>query len=137
MKNNGDFSKYEKELASVCKSTVMATDEYQKSLDPKKNRSASVSEYYTFSEKLSACVLLANKAADGISALIVDADKVNDFDAMEALNKLLEEYIHYRMYVESFLKTTETAKSSEDFLRVLNREADVMARRIIAISRKN
>ena len=137
MKNGGNlFSKYKKELLSACDSTVKITDEYQKSLDAKKDRNTYVSEYYAFSEKLSLCVSRANSTAEKISLLILEADKINDFKAKDALNKLLEQYIYYRMYSEEFLKTTEEAKSSEDFLRVLNHEADVLARKIIAVSRE-
>ena len=135
-KNGGIFRKYEKELSEVCKRTVKITDEYQRSLDSKKDRSTTVSEYYAFSDKLSACVLLANQTAEKISELILEADKINDFSAKDSLNKLLERYIRYRMLVESFLKTTESAKATEDLLRVVNHESDVMARRIIAISRE-
>ena len=135
-KNGGMLSEYKKELLSTCESTVKLTDEYQTSLDSKKDRNTCVSEYYAFSEKLSACVFLANETADKISAMIIEADKTNDFKKKDALNKLLEQYIYYRMYVESFLKTTESAKSSEALLRVLNREADALARKIIAVSRE-
>ena len=135
-KNGGIFRKYEKELSEVCKRTVKITDEYQRSLDSKKDRSTTVSEYYAFSDKLSACVLLANQTAERISELILEEDKINDFSAKDSLNKLLERYIRYRMHVESFLKTTESAKATEDLLRVVNHESDVMARRIIAISRE-
>lgn len=137
MKNKGGiFRGYEKELSAVCKSTVKITDEYQKSLDSKKDRNTCVSEYYAFSEKLSACVLLANQTADKISELILEADKINDFKAKDALNQLLEQYIYYRTYVESFLKETEKAKGSDDLLRVLNHESDVLARKIIAITQE-
>ena len=137
MKKNGNlFSKYKKELLAACEKTVRITDEYQKSLDTKKDRNSSVSEYYAFSEKLSLCVSLANSTAEKISEQILEADNLNDFKAKDDLNKLLEQYIYYRMYVEAFLKTAEEAKSSADLLRVLNHEADILARKIIAVSRE-
>ena len=134
-RDGGIYREYEKELLRVCKSTVKITDKYQKALDAKKDRSTSVSEYYAFSKKLSECVELANQTAKKLSELILEADKRNDFEAKEVLNKLLGAYIYYRTYVETFLKTAECAKSTNDFIRVLNYESDVLARKIIAISR--
>ena len=126
-------TEYKRDLLHTFELTVEITDKYQKSLDSKKDRSTSVSEYYEFSVKLSECVLLANSTAKSISEQIEKADAVDDFTAMEHLNALLEKYIQYRANVESFLAATEVAKSTDDFLRVLNHETDVLARKTIVI----
>ncbi len=130
-KDSGIPCGYEKELLRACKITVKITDEYQKSLDTKKDRKTCVSEYYAFAEKLHECVSLANQTAKKVSELIEEADKINDFTAKDTFNKLLQQYIYYRTNVESFLKITEAAKSTDDFLRVLNYETDVLARKTI------
>ena len=85
-------TEYKRDLLHTFELTVEITDKYQKSLDSKKDRSTSVSEYYEFSVKLSECVLLANSTAKSISEQIEKADAVDDFTAMEHLNALLEKY---------------------------------------------
>lgn len=132
-KVGGIYCGYENELLAACKITVKITDEYQKSLDSKKDRKMCVSEYYAFAEKLRECVSLADQTAKKVSERIEQADKINDFTAEDTFNKLLEHYFYYRTNVEYFLKITEAAKSSDDFLRVLNHESDVLARKTIVI----